>query len=207
MALSTGFTLSVIRERDAAGRPRAPRAQREAEAKGQVSAFVLSMFRAGDPGSSGHPDLTASQLLAQGRARIDGELRGQPLLQSELKSVLAAVYDNIGQPQAAIELYDEALRIESARCSPSACRTRPICCPSWRWRCRTTGRSCGAEGGAQALAVLGQRPDAPALGSPMCSATSAGSRPARMSSTKGGATCCNLQLRAQWLQYAPATPR
>lgn len=162
VALSTGFTLSVIRERDAAEAARA-QAQREAEAKGQVSAFVLSMFRAGDPGSSGHPDLTASQLLAQGRARIDGELRGQPLLQSELKSVLAAVYDNIGQPQAAIELYDEALRIERTL-QPQRLSHQTDLLSELALALSDDGQKLRAlKVGREALAVLGQRPDAPAL--------------------------------------------
>lgn len=90
-------------------------AQQEAAANREVSDFVVGLFRGADPRETGRPDLPASVIVDKGRERIDAELRGQPALQASLKGVLGRVYENIGKPQTAAELYAQAAAMENTR--------------------------------------------------------------------------------------------
>nr|WP_316639888.1 serine/threonine-protein kinase [uncultured Roseateles sp.] len=86
--------------------------QQEADTTRQVSDFVVSLFEGADPKVSGRPDLSAATLVDKGRERMDGELRGQPALQASMKGVLGKVYENIGRPRDAVELYEQAVNLE-----------------------------------------------------------------------------------------------
>ncbi|MBI3368933.1 MAG: tetratricopeptide repeat protein [Burkholderiales bacterium] len=89
-------------------------AKQEASANREVSDFVVGLFKDADPRETGRPDLPASVIVDKGRERIDAELRGQPALQASLKGVLGRVYENIGKPQTAAELYAQAAVMENA---------------------------------------------------------------------------------------------
>ena len=60
----------IARERDAAGWERA-RAE-------QVSAFLVDIFKASDPGEARGETITARELLDRGAKRIESELEGEP---------------------------------------------------------------------------------------------------------------------------------
>ncbi|WIT11731.1 serine/threonine-protein kinase [Paucibacter sediminis] len=90
-------------------------AQQEAETTRQVSDFMVALFEGADPRVSGRPDLSAATLVDKGRERMDRDLQGQPALQASMKGVLGKVYENIGKPRAAVELYEQAIALERAK--------------------------------------------------------------------------------------------
>jgi serine/threonine-protein kinase len=90
-------------------------AQQEAETTRQVSDFMVSLFEGADPRVSGRPDLSAASLVDKGRERMDRDLQGQPALQASMKGVLGKVYENIGKPRTAAELYEQAIALERAK--------------------------------------------------------------------------------------------
>lgn len=108
---SAGFTLGLMHERD-----RAQAAERaalqEAATTRAVSEFVISLFEGADPAVSGQTDMPASVLVQRGRERVDRELPAEPALQAAMKSVLGRVFESIGQPQLAIDLYGQAAALE-----------------------------------------------------------------------------------------------
>lgn len=115
------FTLRLVQERDRALQAEAL-AQRESETTRQVSDFMVSLFEGADPRISGRPDLSAAALVDKGRERMDRDLQGQPALQASMKGVLGKVYENIGKPRAAAELYEQAIALERARPQRQALR-------------------------------------------------------------------------------------
>ena len=88
--LSLGFTVSVVQERNRARLAEA-RAVEEAATTRQVSEFLTSLFTGADPNLSGHPSLSAAELVDKGRERIAADLRGQPAEQANLLAVLAKI--------------------------------------------------------------------------------------------------------------------
>ena len=112
LALSVGFTLQLLNERDAAIAARL-QAEREASTTRRISDFAISLFDGADPRITGRPDLPATALVDQGRRRVDIELAERPALQAEMKAVLARVYDSIGQLKSSIALYHEVVALEA----------------------------------------------------------------------------------------------
>jgi serine/threonine-protein kinase len=110
-ALSTAFVLRLVQERDRALQAEAL-AQQEAATTHQVSDFMVALFEGADPSVAGRPDLSAAELVDKGRERIDRDLQGQLALQADMKGVLAKVYENIGRPRTAVELYEQAAALE-----------------------------------------------------------------------------------------------
>lgn len=92
-------------------------AQQESDTTRQVSDFMVSLFEGAgaDPRVSGRPDLSAATLVDTGRERLDRDLKGQPALQASMKGVLAKVYENIGKPRTAVELYEQAIALERTK--------------------------------------------------------------------------------------------
>ncbi|WP_374434273.1 tetratricopeptide repeat protein [Inhella sp.] len=102
LAGSSAFTHQLVSERD--------RAQQEAATTREVSDFVVSLFRQADPTLAQRHDLTARDLLDQGRARLETQLKDQPAQRARLLEVLADVYDGLGARPKALEAFEEALR-------------------------------------------------------------------------------------------------
>lgn len=75
----------------------------------QTLAFLIEVFRAGDPGQAGAGEradqLTAGQILGRAAQRIERELEGQPETQATLLGAIGEVYFSIGR-------YDEAVRLQ-----------------------------------------------------------------------------------------------
>lgn len=79
------------------------RANLEAENAKQVNEFLAGLFRNANPGQGGGANLSARDLLNQGRERLDKELANQPELRARL-------LDSIGTFYNSLLPYDEALR-------------------------------------------------------------------------------------------------
>ena len=109
LALSVAFVMGLVQQRDRALQAEA-QAKLEAATTRQVGDFMASLFEGADPNIAARQDLSAASLVDKGRERIDADLKGQPGLQAAMKSVLGKVYENIGRPHTAIELYEQAAR-------------------------------------------------------------------------------------------------
>jgi eukaryotic-like serine/threonine-protein kinase len=116
LTLSSGFTWRVMAERDKALVAQGL-ARQEVATTQQVSDLLVGLFEGADPSVSGRSDLSAAALVDRGRERIANDLNNQPDLQSHMQGVLGRVYENMGRPKPAIELYDKALA--SARQAPA----------------------------------------------------------------------------------------
>ncbi|MGN7918297.1 tetratricopeptide repeat protein [Lysobacter sp. 22409] len=105
LALAGGFVWRVTAER--------ARAEREASVARQVSDFLVSAFDAADPrmrGAQAGQDLSARQVLDASAARIEQGLDDTPAIRARLRAVLGRAYRNLGQPQRAEALLDQAAR-------------------------------------------------------------------------------------------------
>ncbi|MBL8312220.1 MAG: tetratricopeptide repeat protein [Rubrivivax sp.] len=111
LVLSAAFVAQLVVERDRALQAEAL-AEQEAATTRQVSDFIVALFEGADPNVAGRPDLSAAELVDKGRERIDRDLQGQLALQADMKGVLAKVYENIGRPRTAVELYEQAVALE-----------------------------------------------------------------------------------------------
>ena len=84
------------------------RAQAEQQKADQVSAFLVSLFKASDPSEAQGDTLTAPELLQRGVARL-GELEEQPAVQADMMNVLGEVYRELGRYDQAQSLLEEGL--------------------------------------------------------------------------------------------------
>jgi eukaryotic-like serine/threonine-protein kinase len=75
--------------------------QKEAQRATASRDFLLQMFKDVDPDLTEGRDLTARQLLAQGKARLDTGFSGQPALRAELLMAVGEAQQDLGDPSAA----------------------------------------------------------------------------------------------------------
>ncbi|MCU0254926.1 MAG: serine/threonine-protein kinase [Acidobacteria bacterium] len=68
----------------------------EAEAKSQVTAFLIDLFKVSDPAVARGRAVTARELLDAGAAKIDTRLQDKPEMQSALMFVMGNAYFNLG---------------------------------------------------------------------------------------------------------------
>lgn len=108
LALSSGFSFQLWRERDRARSAEAT-ALREAETARATTGFLQDVFRGADLDEGGGRDTTALSLVDRGRDRIRTELADQPLVQVPLLGTLADVYNSLGEPKEAETLLVDAL--------------------------------------------------------------------------------------------------
>ena len=111
LATIAGFSWRMRAERDAA-----QRAERTAVA---VRDYMVSVFQGADPEVSGQRDLPVSTLLNAGRDQLQANLRHQPEVQVEIASILGSVYQNIGQREQALRMFEDAIAIEQRRPRPA----------------------------------------------------------------------------------------
>lgn len=78
-----------------------------------VSDWFARLFESPDPFRSYGATITARQLLDKGRASIEDELAGEPLVLGRLLQVLARTYLNLGSLDEAATLADRALGLEA----------------------------------------------------------------------------------------------
>jgi eukaryotic-like serine/threonine-protein kinase len=117
--LTIGFTVAmaeqtrrVTRERDRATQESA-RANREAEAAGQVTSFFLRLFELADPSEARGQSVTAREILETGSARIEQDLRQQPALQSRVMVTIGDAYQKLGLYKNAEELFRKGLDVRT----------------------------------------------------------------------------------------------
>jgi len=109
--LLVGFSIwmSVLYRSSQANLARALAAESDAGHKAtsleKVSDFLITVFQVSDPGESRGNSVTARELLDRATARIEGDLAGQPEVQSKLLSVLGNVFRSLG-------LYGEAEKMQ-----------------------------------------------------------------------------------------------
>jgi len=105
LALLSAFsTVQTIR-----ARREARRANEEAEAARQVSDFLAGLFKVSDPREARGSSVTAREMLDRGAAKIERDLKDQPLVQARLMSTMGRVYNSLGLYDQAVPLQESAL--------------------------------------------------------------------------------------------------
>jgi eukaryotic-like serine/threonine-protein kinase len=75
--------------------------------------FLFSLFDSADPNKGGTPNMSAADLLARGKQRVNNLPAAQDEFKTEMLMVLARIYDNIGLLDEAKTLYrDAGLRLK-----------------------------------------------------------------------------------------------
>lgn len=100
------YTLRLADERD--------RANLAAHQANEVSNFLTELFQSASPHQSKGDQVTAIDLLQQGRERIDA-LDGQPVLQAELMRIMANSTTSLGELDLAIEMLERVLELQEAQ--------------------------------------------------------------------------------------------
>jgi len=91
----------IARERD--------RANREAQASQRVSDFLVGIFRVSDPSVSDGTKITAREVLANGAANLDKDLKTDPLIQAKLFVSVGLIYLNMGLYKDAEPMFEKSL--------------------------------------------------------------------------------------------------
>ena len=107
-------TVTIQARQVAVERDRAREAQQVAE---EVTAYLVRMFQASDPGETRGDTITAKELLATGVAHAD-TLSGQPVTQAQLLDVIGRVYQSLGRFDEAESLIQRALETRRQRLGP-----------------------------------------------------------------------------------------
>lgn len=77
------------------------RVKRERDRAEKVSAFLVELFKVADPNRTHGDTVTAREILDNGAAKIEQELKDEPEVQAKLQDTIGQVYQNLG-------LYDKA---------------------------------------------------------------------------------------------------
>jgi len=85
------------------------RAAREGDKARRALAFLVDVFKQSDPYQTGGERVAPQQILAQGAARVERELAGQPEVQAALMDAIGQVYLGLGLPGRAEPLLEGAL--------------------------------------------------------------------------------------------------
>ncbi len=101
-----GGLYATARERD--------RARLEAAKATELKEFALGLFRAADANQGRAADLTARELLNQGAARVEKELKGNPRVQAEMWDLLGSVYRTLDLFPQAIAMYQKSVAARRA---------------------------------------------------------------------------------------------
>jgi serine/threonine protein kinase len=101
-----GGLYATARERD--------RARLEAAKATELKEFALGLFRASDANQGRAADLTARELLGQGAARVEKELKGNPRVQAEMWDLLGSVYRSLDLFPQAISAYSKSVALRRA---------------------------------------------------------------------------------------------
>jgi eukaryotic-like serine/threonine-protein kinase len=109
LALGAGLLIALLQLRVA----RAER-QRAEDSK----EFIASIFRAADPFFTGNQSMSAADLLALARQRVDRELSAQPAMAVELLAIVGESQVNLEQLDAARATLEKAIKIGAASLAP-----------------------------------------------------------------------------------------
>ncbi len=94
------------------------RARIEARRAERVKGFLVEMFEASNPESSGGHVVTARDLLERGTERIEKELSSEPLVQAELLDTIARSFWSLGDFDRALPVAERALEVAHAASGP-----------------------------------------------------------------------------------------
>ena len=84
-------------------------AEVQAALAGEVSGFLVDLFKVSDPSGEAGAGIRALELLDRGRRQMATRLEGQPEVRSGLMNAMARVYFNMGQYQTAAPMLEEAV--------------------------------------------------------------------------------------------------
>ncbi len=108
--VGVAITTSVQSARVATERDRA---NREAMLAGEVSDFLVDLFRIADPRAARGNTVTAREILDRGAERIGGSDWSDPRVQTRLLHVMGEVYQGLGLAPEARSLYERALALDT----------------------------------------------------------------------------------------------
>ncbi len=94
--IGTLWQARVAREQTRVASEERDIAQREAIKSARITAFLVDVFESTDPDNALGDTLSAYDILERGAQRIEGELGGEPALQSELMAVFGRMYQRMG---------------------------------------------------------------------------------------------------------------
>jgi eukaryotic-like serine/threonine-protein kinase len=109
LSLVAGLVGTVWQARVAADR--AVTAAAEAAKERAVRAFLVQLFQASNPMHTRGRDVTARELLDQGRRDLDTALAAQPSVRAQLLTVVATAYASLGLVRQADTLFDQAVTL------------------------------------------------------------------------------------------------
>ncbi len=115
-----GTSIGLVRARQAerlAVAEAAAARQAQSEVK-QVADFLVDLFKINDPGETLGNTITARELLDRGASEIRTRLVDQPLTRARLMDTVGEVYRQLGLPQPALPLVEEALEVRQSELGP-----------------------------------------------------------------------------------------
>jgi eukaryotic-like serine/threonine-protein kinase len=110
LLLIAGFSWQLKSQRDRALQAE-HKAVDEAAAANEVTQFLLGLFAGADPQNARGRDISARDMLEQGRRSLDQKLLDQPLLRARLLLTIGTIYTSIGQPEPSIAALTEATQL------------------------------------------------------------------------------------------------
>jgi eukaryotic-like serine/threonine-protein kinase len=103
-------SLRIAAERDRVAEQREA-AERERARAEEVSNFLVNLFKLSDPEVNRGNQVTARELLDSSTKRLREAFDDQPATKAVLLSTVGAVYDSLGQYQAAVPILNESLAL------------------------------------------------------------------------------------------------
>jgi serine/threonine protein kinase/tetratricopeptide (TPR) repeat protein len=94
------------------------RANQETKTTRRVSDFLVSIFQVSDPRQALGNTITAREILDKGAARVEEELKGEPLVKARLMDTMGTVYMNLGLYPQAVPLAERALEVRRQALAP-----------------------------------------------------------------------------------------
>ena len=116
VALTAGFTLKVMAERDRARQAETEARAAESTAR-KTTEFLISVFEGANP-DSGSGTVSITALLDQGLLRIERDLKENPATQAQMSAALAKALLVVGQHDRGFALFDKAVALERAQERP-----------------------------------------------------------------------------------------
>jgi serine/threonine protein kinase/tetratricopeptide (TPR) repeat protein len=113
---TTGLIRAKRAEAVAAGER--DRANQETKTTRRVSDFLVSIFQVSDPKQALGNTITAREILDKGSARVEEELKGEPLVKARLMDTMGTVYMNLGLYPQAVPLAERALEVRRQALAP-----------------------------------------------------------------------------------------
>lgn len=113
---TTGLIRAKRAEAVAAGER--DRANQETKTTRRVSDFLVSIFQVSDPRQALGNTITAREILDKGAARVEEELKGEPLVKARLMDTMGTVYMNLGLFPQAAPLAERALEVRRKELAP-----------------------------------------------------------------------------------------